>query len=123
MRLLLFIGMIGLCAAPACAQEPPTVRLELADHSKVEGVWESESIQFKSEYGDWRIEPRKVKALELSETGDVIVFDGLDHRFHGNALIEKLRVNGQDYDRGRLRSLKQIHGGPTNWLHGIIIPL
>src|SRR5262245_54289237 len=118
MRLFTVILFL-LMAMPvwADAPPPPTVQLELADRSKIKGIWQSEVLRFKADAGKFEFDPHKVKRLSLSGPGaDVVDVEGFDRSLRGTAELDKVIVDGKEYGREQLRSLKHVHAGPPNFL-------
>jgi len=125
MRLIVVIVLL-LTATPvwADAPPPPTVQLELVDRSKIKGVWQIEVLRFKADSGKFEFDPHRVKRLSLSGPGaDVVDVEGFDRSLRGTAELDIVIVDGKEYPRDQLRSLKHVHAGPPNILTDIIIPL
>ncbi len=104
----------------------PTVRLELADanRSTINGIWDVGPITFTFDTGALTIDASKVKKLTFGTAGnDLLDVEKLDHQFRGTAKIDKVIVDGKEYLREAVRSLKSIQSGPRNLLTDAIIPL
>src|SRR5262245_4429443 len=116
MRLIAVIVLL-LMATPvwADAPPPPTVQLEMVDRSKLKGVWQIEILRFTADAWKFEFDPRKVKRLSLSGPGaDVVEVEGFDRSLRGTAEFDRVTVDGKEYPRDQLRSLKHVHAGPPN---------
>lgn len=114
-------------AGPISAAERPSVQVTVFDGPVVHGVLAEPTLRFQFAGGTAEFVPEKVKTISFGQDIDSITVEGFDQALRGKCLNPEIKIEiGQSlrsFKRGELKAIKITHGGQTNWLTGVIIPL